>query len=171
MTGFGVIEERGGHFHHLGHGVIRAVAKAPLEIRLREIFIELTRTIVLYRPDAVAVEGLFAFKNARSALILGHARGIALLVAAQTDLPVHEYPPARVKKSVGAGGAGDKGAVMRMVTTFLRLPVIDQVDASDALAVAICHLNHSRTAFSPPVATPRLRPTASPAYIRFAAVK
>lgn len=144
FTGYGVVEERAGQLRHLGHGVIHADESAPLERRLTQIFAELTLALGLYAPDVVAVEGLFTFKNARSALVLGHARGVALLCAAQKGLAVHEYPPARVKRSVGAGGADGKGAVARMVEAFLKLPALKPADASDALAVAICHLNHAR---------------------------
>ena len=145
-TGYGVVEERAGRLFHVGHGVVRADESAPLELRLTQIFGELTTAFALYAPDAVAVEGLFTFKNARSALVLGHARGVALLCAAQKGLSVHEYPPAKVKKAVGAGGGDGKGAVARMVETFLRIPPVKPADASDALAVAICHLNHARVA-------------------------
>jgi len=145
FLGFGVVEERSGRLCHVGHGVVRTDASAPLEQRLCEIFDGLRTAIELYRPDAVAVEGVFHHRNARSALVLGQARGVALLVAAQRGLSVHEYPPARVKKAVGAGGADGKDAVARMVTAFLRLPEPpERADASDALAIAICHLNQGR---------------------------
>lgn len=144
FTGFGVVEEVNGRLCHVGHGVVKATADAPLEHRLHQIWKRLSDALVEYQPDVVAVEGVFSHKNARSALILGHARGIALLVAAQRGLAVHEYSPARVKKSVGASGVDGKGAVARMVQTFLRVTALERADASDALAVAICHLNHSR---------------------------
>ena len=145
FTGYGVVEQRGRHLAHLGHGVIRLDPQAPLEQRLADLFSGLTSAADLFQPDVVAVEGLFTFKNARSALVLGHARGVALLVAAQRELPVHEYPPAKVKKSVGAGGASAKDGVSRMVRAFLGLgQALERADASDALAVAICHLNHAR---------------------------
>jgi crossover junction endodeoxyribonuclease RuvC len=157
FTGYGVVEQRGRHLAHVGHGVIRLDAQSALEQRLDAIFRGLGEAAELYRPDEVAVEGVFTFRNARSALVLGHARGVALLVAAQRDLPVYEYPPARVKKSVGAGGASDKDGVSRMVRAFLALPdLVDQrADASDALAVAICHLNRSHRAFVGRPAGPR----------------
>jgi len=142
--GYGVVEERRGRLVHVAHGVIRASPHARLEQRLQRIFSALLAAIALHRPDAAAVEGVFAFRNPRSALILGQARGVALLVAAQSGLPVHEYAPARVKRSVGAGGASDKEAVARMVNGFLGLAQPPSADATDALAVAICHLNHAR---------------------------
>ena len=151
FLGFGVVDEQRGQLLHVAHGVIKADPRAALEVRLCTLFTELTQALALFRPDAVAVEGLFTFKNARSALVLGHARGVAVLVAAQTGVPVHEYAPARVKKAVGASGASGKDAVARMVMTFLRLAEVERADASDALAVAICHLNSARAGRSPPV--------------------
>lgn len=144
FTGYGVVDQLGGRLSHVAHGVLKPHADSSLEVRLDVIFRGLEAAVGKYRPDALAVEGVFTFKNARSALVLGHARAMPLLVAAQRLLPVHEYPPAKVKKAVGASGSGDKDAVARMVRTFLGLQPedIERADASDALAVAICHLNH-----------------------------
>jgi|SRR5215217_5318 len=146
--GYGVVEEKRGRLVHVGHGVIKVDEKAPLAFRLKELHAALSEQLAHFRPEAVAVEGLFTFRNARSALVLGHARGVALLAAAQVSLPVFEYAPAKVKKSVGAGGADGKDAVARMVRTFLKLEAVDlgRADATDALAVALCHLNHGRAA-------------------------
>ena len=144
FMGYGVVEERRGRLVHVGHGVIKVDADAPLEQRLKALHGALMAALKQHRPDAVAVEGVFTFRNARSALILGHARGVALLAAAQAGLGVHEYAPARVKRAVGAGGGADKDAVARMVCTFLELGELERSDASDALAVAICHLNQGR---------------------------
>jgi crossover junction endodeoxyribonuclease RuvC len=139
--GFGVVERHGSQFTHVGHGVVRADPKAPLADRLSQIFSGLSEAVARYAPDVVAVEGVFHHKNARSALILGHARGVALLIAAQSGLSVHEYAPARVKRAVGANGNAGKQAVARMVSTLLRLaPDAERSDAWDALAVALCHL-------------------------------
>lgn len=144
--GYGVVEERRGRLVHVGHGVIKVDADAPLHERLLVLHAELTGTLRQFKPQGVAVEGVFTFRNARSALVLGHARGVALLAAAQAGLPVYEYPPARVKRSVGAGGADGKEAVARMVCSLLRIEAIERADASDALAVALCHLNQGRVA-------------------------
>jgi len=144
--GYGVVEERRGQLTHVAHGVIKVDPDDPLHHRLMVLHAQLEGVLRLYRPQAVAVEGVFTFRNARSALVLGHARGVALLAAAQARLPVFEYPPARVKRSVGAGGAASKEAVARMVCSLLKLEAIEQVDASDALAVALCHLNQGRAA-------------------------
>ncbi len=143
--GFGVVDALGARAVHVAHGVVRADERAPLAQRLGELFAQLQTVVTLHRPDAVAVEGVFTHKNARSALILGHARGVALLLAAQAGLPVYEYPPARVKRSVGASGAGSKDAVARMVCRLLELaPDGSRSDAYDALAVALCHLGQLR---------------------------
>lgn len=154
FMGYGVVEEKRGRLVHVGHGVIKVDESAPLAFRLKELHAALSAQLAHFRPAAVAVEGVFTFRNARSALVLGHARGVALLVAAQVALPVFEYPPAKVKKSVGAGGADGKDAVSRMVKTLLGLQAVDlgRADASDALAVALCHLNHGRSAI--PMAGP-----------------
>lgn len=142
FLGWGLIEQRANVVSHLDHGVIKADADAPLAERLHWIFDELKRAIGLSRPDAVAVEGVFTHKNARSALILGHARGVALLLAAQMRLPIYEYAPARVKRAVGAGGNDGKDAVARMVSLQLKLTEpLERSDAYDALAVAICHVH------------------------------
>ncbi|WP_046718255.1 crossover junction endodeoxyribonuclease RuvC [Myxococcus fulvus] len=148
FMGYGVVEEKRGRLVHVGHGVIKVDEDAPLALRLKELHAALSAQLAHFRPEAVAVEGVFTFRNARSALVLGHARGVALLAAAQVALPVFEYPPAKVKKSVGAGGADGKDAVARMVKTLLGLQAVDlgRADASDALAVALCHLNHGRSA-------------------------
>jgi crossover junction endodeoxyribonuclease RuvC len=145
FLGYGLVEQRDRKIEMVTHGVISADPNAPLAERLHTIFDSLKNAIGLLRPDAVAVEGVFTHKNARSALILGHARGVALLLAAQMRLPVFEYPPARVKRSVGAGGNDGKDAVARMVTLQLKITEpLERSDAYDALAVALCHLHTMR---------------------------
>jgi crossover junction endodeoxyribonuclease RuvC len=145
FLGYGVVELRQNKSTHVVSGVVRADGKSPLHSRLATIYAELKAVIDVYRPEAVAVEGVFTHKNARSALILGHARGVALLLAAQAGLDVHEYAPARVKKSVGAGGNDSKDAVARMVERLLLLPEpLERSDAYDALAVALCHVHQFR---------------------------
>ena len=146
LMGYGVVEERRGRRVHVGHGVIKVDAEAPLHERLMVLHAGLTGVLRQFKPQGVAVEGVFTFRNARSALVLGHARGVALLAAAQAGVSVYEYPPARVKRSVGAGGADGKDAVARMVCALLQIEAIERADASDALAVALCHLNQGRVA-------------------------
>jgi crossover junction endodeoxyribonuclease RuvC len=150
--GYGLVEVASGGPRYLAHGVVRAGTTVPLEQRLEAIFIELGRVFDVYAPDAVAVEGVFTHKNARSALILGHARGVVLLIAARARVPIFEYAPARVKRAIGSGGNDSKGSVARMVTGLLSLKEpLERADAYDALAVACCHVNQWRG--------PRLVPT------------
>lgn len=145
FLGFGIVELENGCARAVAHGVIRADPQAPLAERLNRLSIGLEVVLAEHLPNAVAVEGVFTHKNARSALILGHARGVALLLAAKAGLSVHEYPPAKVKRSVGAGGNDGKDAVARMVTMQLALKEpLERSDAYDALAVALCHLHHAR---------------------------
>lgn len=151
FLGYGLVALRANRAVHVGSGVVRADSKAPLQQRLGVIFTELQQVVNIFKPDAVAVEGVFTHKNARSALILGHARGVALLLADQAGLAVHEYAPARVKKAVGAGGNDSKDAVARMVERLLNLSSpLEREDAYDALAVALCHVHQLR---SPRLAT------------------
>jgi crossover junction endodeoxyribonuclease RuvC len=165
VVGWGVVEPRGSGLAHLAHGVLRLDAAAPLERRLVELFARLSETLLRHAPTAVAVEGVFTFRNARSALVLGQARGVALLVAARAGLPVFEYAPAVVKRAIGVGGAGAKEAVARAVSTFLGLDGAPRADATDALAVAVCHLHRAasplalhRTRRAGPDLASRLRP-------------
>ena len=145
FLGYGLVEWRLNRATHVASGVVRADGKAPLHHRLGTIFSELKQVVDVFKPDAVAVEGVFTHKNARSALILGHARGVALLLASQAGLDVHEYAPARVKKSVGAGGNDSKDSVQRMVERLLQLTEpLERADAYDALAVALCHVHQLR---------------------------
>jgi crossover junction endodeoxyribonuclease RuvC len=165
FLGYGIVDARAGAVRHVVSGVVRADPRASLPERLEVLFTELKRVIDVFAPEVVAVEGVFTHKNARSALVLGHARGVALLLAAQSRLEVHEYAPARVKKSIGAGGNDSKAAVARMVERLLRLPKpLDRVDASDALAVALCHAHRARVpAVAPTRGTPRASRRSVPA--------
>lgn len=144
-TGWGVVQLEGTRVRHIGAGTIAVPEKMPLPKRLRIIHEELQRIISLHRPEVVAVEEIFFAKYANAALKLGHARGVALLVAAESDLEVHEYPPAVVKRTVVGRGAADKMQLGRLVTTLLALEALPEEDAADALAVAITHIQASRS--------------------------
>ncbi|MCU0700583.1 MAG: crossover junction endodeoxyribonuclease RuvC [Myxococcaceae bacterium] len=144
FLGYGLVENARPRPRYLAHGVVRAGTTAPLAERLEAIFLELGRVIDVFSPDAIAVEGVFTHKNARSALILGHARGVVLLLAARARVPVFEYAPARVKRAIGAGGNDSKESVARMVTRLLALTVpLERADAYDALAIACCHAHQA----------------------------
>ena len=142
-TGYGVVELDGSALCHVESGVIRP-PKAALAVRLAHIFGELERVIAATRPDTGALEAIFASHNARSALVLGHARGAALLACGRAGLEVGEYAPSQVKGAVVGYGAAAKSQVQRMVQKLLGLPESPASDAADALAVAICHGHSSR---------------------------
>ena len=135
-------------------GVIEAPAGEPLESRLARIHSELAGLIDWHTPGAVAIEDLFFNKNVRSALAVGQARGVALLAAAQHDVPCFDYTPQAVKVAVCGSGNADKGQVQQMVGALLNLPCPPRSDhAADALAVAICHAGHAAHARAAQAAT------------------
>ncbi|MBC8164240.1 MAG: crossover junction endodeoxyribonuclease RuvC [Bryobacteraceae bacterium] len=138
-TGFGVIETNGVAHRLVVSGVIRTRAVDPLHTRLAEIARLLRKILEEHRPEEVAVEEVFHSVNARSALKLAHVRGVALLIAAEAGLPLGEHSPMEVKMSVVGYGRAEKSQVQLMVRSLLRLEVTAGEDASDALAVAICH--------------------------------
>ena len=126
-------------------GVIRAPARAPLAERLHIVHQGVAELLTRHHPDAVAVEGVFYAKNARSAITLGHARGVIILAAAQHQCPVVEYAPAMVKKTVVGKGAAAKPQVGYMVAQLLRLTrAPSPADAADAVAIALTHLLRGR---------------------------
>ena len=144
-TGFGVVEDAGGtRVRHLGHGVLALGDEEPVEDRLRLLHEGLVRALSEHRPDVVAVEDVFHARNARSALVLGQARGVALLAAAQCGAPVRSFAPSVIKQAVTGTGRAEKQQVGRMVTVLLGITVEGRFDASDALAVAICGLLRAR---------------------------
>lgn len=143
-TGFGVIDTDGRCHRLVSAGVIRTKTTDVLEQRLRFIAAELRAVIEAFGPNAVAVEEVFHAINAKSALKLAHVRGVALLVAAEAGLDVGEYSPLEVKVSVVGYGRAEKRQVQMMVHSLLATELqIESLDATDALAVAICHATHS----------------------------
>lgn len=146
VTGYGVIERRGGELRHVAHGCIRC-GDAALPVRLQRIHSALAALIVEQRPDEAAVESVFVRRNVNSALVLGQARGVALLALAQGGLIPREYAPAQVKSAIVGNGRAEKRQVQHMVCALLGLSETPAVDASDALAIALCH---ARLRASPP---------------------
>jgi crossover junction endodeoxyribonuclease RuvC len=139
-TGYGCVETDGHRHRLIASGAIAGRASDSFPQRLARIYHELSRLIAASTPDCVAVESLFYASNARSALRLGHARGVAILAAVEAGCEVVEYTPAEVKRAVVGYGRADKHQVQQMVKLLLGLvepPV--PYDAADALAVAICH--------------------------------
>jgi crossover junction endodeoxyribonuclease RuvC len=140
-TGYGVLARSGdGAVSLLECGVVRTDAHTPLAARLRQIYDGLGEVLGRHRVDAMAVEGVFYAKNARTSIILGHARGAALLAATLRELPVFEYAPAEVKSAVVGTGRATKEQVQFMVQRALRLRTPPApADAADGVAVALCH--------------------------------
>jgi crossover junction endodeoxyribonuclease RuvC len=143
-TGYGCVETDGRRHRLVSCGAITVAASASLPDRLSQIHRELTAFLAAAQPDCVAIENIFHAANARSALKLGHARGVAMLAAAQAGCEVIEYTPAEIKRAVVGYGRAEKHQVQQMIKLLLGLDAVPSPhDAADALAVAICHL-HSR---------------------------
>ncbi len=139
-TGYGLIESDGRLHTLIYAGVISTSDKDPLARRLFEIATQLRGIIREFSPQAVAVEEVFFSRNVRTALRLSHVRGVALMMAAEAELPLGEYSPLAIKTSVVGYGRAEKSQVQLMVRSLLRLAApVESEDASDALAVAICH--------------------------------
>ena len=141
-TGWGIIDVRGRTLTALDWGVIRMPPKTPLHERLMKIHDGLCTCIQEHKVEAAAVEGIFQSgvqQNMQSILKLGHARGVILLAIAQAGLPLAEYAPAEVKKSLVGHGRADKWQMKEMIRSLLRLSKVPAEDAADALAVAVCH--------------------------------
>ena len=145
VTGWGVIRLDGPDPRAIACDVIAPKAKLPLEQRLAFIFTALGEVIARYAPAAVAVEEPFVGENVRSAMAVGEARTVAMLAATLAGLPVFHYPPARVKQMVAGYGQGEKGQVREMLRLQLGMDTApEDLNASDALAVALCHAMHHR---------------------------
>lgn len=144
VTGIGVIHAERGRYHLVAAECVRTRADAPMGERLARIHAGLDVALRTHAPDAVAIEAIFRHKSSESALRLGQARGVALLVAAQHGHEAVPYNPMVVKKTVGAHGSADKEAVARMVRMLLGVPLEVPTDVTDALAIAITHAAHHR---------------------------
>jgi crossover junction endodeoxyribonuclease RuvC len=149
-TGYGVVDVQSGRLETrliaVAAGGLKLAKDQPLPVRLAYIFAELTALLELHRPDVVAVEEVFYSVNAKSALKLGHVRGVALLAAAMRGLPVAEYSPLSIKSAVVGYGLAQKAQVQFMVARLLNLDRSPEpADAADALAIAICHVHTAQT--------------------------
>lgn len=139
-TGWGIAERRRTGLAGIAAGVIRLRATDPLADRLEVVFDQLDAIIDEHEPDVIAVEDVFYAKHASAAIKLGHVRGVVLLLVAKKQLPLAEYAPALVKRTVAGRGAADKLQVARVVGAMLGLRELPPEDATDALAIAITHL-------------------------------
>ena len=145
-TGWGIIESDGLRLTHVANGIIATKAAMPLSERLAQIHRAIAALLLQYAPAAVAVEQAFVAKDPLAALKLGHARAMPLLCAAEAGLPVAEYAPNHIKKSVVGVGHADKSQVQAMVRHLLPRAQFEAADAADALACAIAHAHLSSTA-------------------------
>lgn len=146
-TGYGCIDASGGRHRVLACGVLSPPARGDFPEKLRAVRDGLAALLAEHRPETVAVEDLFYARNARSALKLGHVRGVVMLAASEAGLPVAEYAPAEVKQAVVGYGRAEKQQVRQMVCLLLGLdPPPSRLDVTDALAVAVCHAHSVRPA-------------------------
>jgi len=144
IAGYGIIDSDGGRLQMVEYGVIKAAAGKPPAERLSILFKGLTRVLKQYHPEVLAVEHPFVGANISTALAIGRAQAMAMLVAANNNIPVFEYSPAKVKQSVASYGASSKEQIQQMVRLHLNLREIPEPsDAADALAVALCHINET----------------------------
>lgn len=144
VTGYGIVEEHENQLFHVENGQISVSPKVSFPQRLKRIYDDLQEVILRYSPDVIAVEGLFFSRNVKTALRLGHARGVAILAAVNAGLNVYEYSPLEIKQAVAGYGRATKDQIQMMVKELLNLPEAVSFDASDALAVAICHIHSIR---------------------------
>lgn len=138
ITGYGVIEVSGPRVAHVASGSIRCKPLTLAE-RLKYIHAVLADVVAEHHPDEVAVESVFVRRNVNSALVLGHARGVALLALAQAGLDVREYAPAQIKSAIVGNGRAEKRQIQYLVRAMLGLRETLKPDAADALAIALCH--------------------------------
>lgn len=140
--GWGLVMSEGARLSHVAHGVIAPKAQQQLASRLHDLYEGLQAVIEQYHPHEAAVEETFVNSNARAALALGQARGVALAAAACRGLPVAEYAPATIKKAIVGSGAADKTQIAFMVRRLLPTAGDVKADAADALGIALCHAAH-----------------------------
>jgi crossover junction endodeoxyribonuclease RuvC len=140
ITGYGIIDVTRGNYALVAYDVVKNSGSHSMPLRLKHIYDRLCKVIDEYHPDEFAIETAFYGKNAQSALKLGHARGVSILAAVNSQIPTIEYSPREVKKAVTGSGAASKQQVQFMVKLHLKLTEVPKhFDSSDALAVALCH--------------------------------
>ncbi|WP_020483192.1 crossover junction endodeoxyribonuclease RuvC [Methylomonas sp. MK1] len=145
ITGYGVVESTPRGIRYVASGCIR-IKSDEFPERLKQIFDGVSQVIELYRPEQMAIEQVFMHKNADSALKLGQARGAAICATLNRDLPVFEYAARQVKQALVGKGNADKLQVQHMVKILLSIQGDMQIDASDALAIGLCHSHYRETA-------------------------
>ena len=144
VTGYGLVEKKNDKLTCIHSGHITSSSKIPFYERIHKIFQSMVEVMDQYGPQEMAIEDMFYAKNIKTSLKLGHARGAVLIAAVQCGIQIFEYTPLEIKKSVVGYGRATKEQVRSMVRIILKLKSIPNLDISDALATAICHLNWSR---------------------------
>ena len=144
ITGYGVVRDTGRGCEYVASGCIRT-GNGPLAERLQIVFRGVSEVIATYGPMTMGIEQVFMARNADSALKLGQARGAAIVAAAEAGLEISEYTATQVKQAVVGSGAADKQQVQMMVMHLLKLVQKPQIDASDALGIALCHAHHRQS--------------------------
>lgn len=142
--GAGIIDGEGNRYKLVEAVVIKTKSTAKIEKRLHQIFQEIKKLISDFKPDILVLESLFFAKDIQAVVRIGEARACAMLAAEDAGIPVFEYAPALIKKSVTGNGRATKEQVQYMVTRLLSLKEAPYADSADALAIAICHLHNSR---------------------------
>ncbi len=144
IMGYGVLDLKGNHFSVVDYGSILTNAGEPMEERLKYLYTSLTDIIQKYKPDEAAIEELFFNNNAKTAILVGEARGVAILACANENIKIAEYTPLQIKQGLVGYGRADKKQVQNMVKAILNLEKVPKPDdTADALAAAICH-GHAR---------------------------
>lgn len=146
FTGWGLLNQNGNRNEYLASGTLRLGTQTSLSARLLKLDTEIEALLERYRPDHCAVEQIFIAKNARSALVLGHARGVILCAMAREGVALHEYTPTQVKSAIVGVGRAPKSQIQLMVGALLNHKGALQEDEADALAVALTHAVFSRVA-------------------------
>jgi crossover junction endodeoxyribonuclease RuvC len=144
LTGFGVVDISAGKLNYVASGVVKTSAAEGLPARLKVIYAGVDEIIASHQPDQLSVEKVFVARNAQSALILGHARGVAICAGVNRGLPISEYTALQIKQAVVGRGHAAKEQVQHMVQILLKLAGPPQEDAADALACAICHIHSTQ---------------------------
>ncbi|MFT3671011.1 crossover junction endodeoxyribonuclease RuvC [Aestuariivirga sp.] len=141
-TGWGIIEAEGSRLIYVADGAVHSEADAPLAVRLHQIYTQVMGVLHDFAPDEAAIEETFVNTDARATLKLGQARGAVMLAPASLQIPVSEYAPNTVKKSVVGAGHAEKQQVKHMVKVLLPKAALKTADSTDALAIALCHAHH-----------------------------
>jgi len=141
-TGWGIVAQEGSRLSYVADGSVHSDARAPLAERLLQIHAQLMEVIRVHQPDEAAVEETFVNTDARATLKLGQARGVVMLAPAMLNIPVSEYAPNMIKKTVVGAGHAEKDQVKHMVKLLLPKAAMKTADSTDALAIAICHAHH-----------------------------